>query len=59
MLIQTNLAVIITIHAIVIPNRIGGVMMSVLSSSSINSGFEQHVYPQNVVSLQLALYKSN
>jgi len=55
MLIQTNLAVIITIPAIVIPNRIGGVMVSVLSSSSINSGFEQHVYPQNVVSLQLAL----
>jgi hypothetical protein len=49
MLIQTNLAVIITISAIVIPSRIGGVMVSVLSSSSINSGFEQHVYPQNVV----------
>jgi hypothetical protein len=42
---RTNLAVIITIPAIVIPNRIGGVMVSVLSSSSIKSGFEQQNLP--------------
>jgi hypothetical protein len=39
-----------TIPAIVIPNRIGGVTVSVLSSNSINCGFEQHVYQQNVAS---------